>query len=339
MANPAVRRPAAAAAPPPPQPEGVNFGSDSFYAGAAFVPDGDYCLFFDVRNHQGKDTNVKARLGVMAQAYPLSDPKAEPLQQFYSMGSGADKSFVPSPSGTGLVPIPGAPAFNLNDKTNWNMLRSSMLASGAPEFGDDISLWNGVWVHVTNVPEPAERKGFGGAATGEVQQEQRNRTVPVVSEIYPDGQPWAGTGGVPEVATQPSGAAPAPAPARMAAPAARPAAAQKVNGAIAAPARMAAPRAVAAAPVQEAEPEMTDEDVQGYAINGVAEVLSNPKYQKGTTKAILRVETLKNVSAMVGDAAGTAVIDTHFATDAVLGTLLASVGYGLKGLMVVPLPG
>ena len=171
---------------------GVNFGDTSMYSGGVFLPDGKYCVYYDVMMYQPTDQKTgapkgKSNLGVMISFYPLANPVEDAkIQKFYSMGQKADESYAPNPeTGKGIVAVPGAKGQNLNDKTNWMMWLNSMEQSGLPKgvFTNDISVCDGMWVYVTSVDEPEERKGFQ-SATGEVQAlDRKPAKIPVVSGI------------------------------------------------------------------------------------------------------------------------------------------------------------
>lgn len=208
----AIRR-AAPAPTPQPATDGVNFGDLGFYSGGFTLPEGDYTLTFKVQNFDGFGTGKKGpmRLGVMLDAQ-ASD--GEVKQVFYSMGSKADQSYAPNPStGKGLVPIPGGPGGGLNNSTNWMVFLKSLYDAGLPQgvFTNDLGVLDGVKVHMVQIPEPEDRKGFQ-SATGEAGQEPRqNQKIAVVSEILDGGKPWE-TGQAqtkPAAAAKPT-AAPAP---------------------------------------------------------------------------------------------------------------------------------
>jgi hypothetical protein len=301
----------------------VNFGSLDLYVAGGGLPDGDYVISsFDVMMYQAKRQDGSsagpARLGVMITCLPLSDPTEENKKtQFYSMGSKADQSFAPNPeTGKGVVPIPGAKASTFNHSTNWALFLKSLHDSGLPDgiFTNDISVLDGIHVHMQNVPEPEERKGFQ-AATGEASDEnqQRKGTVAIVTEIKEDGKPWEGTGGVPE--TKPVAKKGAPTPAAKTAP--------KV-------AHKVTPKA-APAPVEESG----DEDVKTAAINGISTVLErNPN---GLPRIALRTETFKAVKESAGEDMAGSVISSFFeGPGSVLANLLGELGYAVVGVQVKP---
>lgn len=322
-----VRKAAAQAAP---APAGVNFGDLGFYSSGFVLPAGQYALFFDARVHAyTKQDGSKGQemLGVMVTAYPLAG--GDPQEQFLSMGKKAILSFAPNaddpaPNGIGshsLLPIPGGPAATLAGQTNWNLFLKSLYDAGLPPgtFTNSFSTIDGVWVQTGLEPEPEGRKSFG-AATGEVEQEQKHRgpqMIPVVTEILEDGKPWEGGGGMPEAAE---------APAPKAAPKVAPKAAAKAPVAAAkaapAPAKKAAP---APAPAAEAG----DEETMQAAVDAVTSVLE--KNPNGTTKLLLRTQTFKAVKEAAGDETAQAVIDTFFSSDDALNSVVGQLGYTVQG--------
>lgn len=312
---PPVRR-----TPPPAPSAGVNFGDLGFYTAGGGLPEGNYALEFNALMYQAvtqQGVNRGApRLGVMVTAHSLTDPTADPRTQFYSMGSNADKSFAPREDGKGIVPVAGAVGTSLNMSTNWAIFLKSLYDCGLPQgiLTDDFSTIDGVWAHLHNIPEPEERKGFGGSKTGEVAEERRAGTIAVVSEILDDGKPWEGSGGFEQPA----------APAPVAPPAARRGVVQV------APAKVG-PKAVAKpAPV---EAPVEDEDaVMTAAINGATAVLE--KNPNGCTKLVLRTGTFKAVNEAEGAEVAQSVIDTFFGDDAALSSVLNQIGYKIVGTMV-----
>lgn len=305
--------------PAPVAQAGVNFGSLELYAAGGGLPEGDYVwtdltvMMYQAQSQAGVNKGP-ARLGVMITLLPLNDPKPESERtQFYSMGSSADKSFAPNPeTGKGVVPVPGGPGTTFNNSTNWAMLLKSLYDCGLPEgiFTNDVSVLEGTHVHMTNIPEPAERAGFQNkAATGEAAMEERKAgTVAVVTEIKDDGKPWEGSGGIPEAA-----------PAK---PAVVKAGATKVQ-AIKKPVAALAPAATEDA---------GDEDVQSAAINGMSAVLE--KYPSGCSRLIFKTQTFTAVKSAQGDDMAGAVVDSFFGDDATLNGLVNQLGYNVAGGMV-----
>lgn len=326
--SPAPVRPPA---PKPPAPE-INFGGMGLYVGGGGLPEGNYCLFFDVRMHQSIDKQTgrargKERLGVMVTAYDLKDLTAEPREQFYSMGSKAHESFQPDPTtGKSLILAANPSGSTLNNKTNWFFFLKSLYDCAMPEgvFNNDLTTIDGLWAHVQNIPAPEDRKSFAsGAKTGDDEQQEEFKggdTIAIVSEILEGGKPWEGTGGLPE-AVAPA-ATPKAAPARVAAaPAARPTAARPV-------ARVAAPVAAAA--------EQSEDDILQAALGALGEILVKPTLANGGPKLTVRTETFKWLKENGGEAVAQAVINTYFSSDDKLGELLNQVGYGVVGNRVQP---
>lgn len=322
----ALARRATPPPPPPPPAESVNFGSLGFYSGGGLgLPEGDYAVAYTVEMFQPtkKDGTTVGEpfLCVMGEFHPLTG--GDPVQHPISMGQKAKLSFVPNDTGKGLVAIPGGPAANLNDSTNWGMYLKSLYDSGLPEgiFTNDLSVLDGMHVHTQNIPEPESRKQFR-SQTGEAAmsggQPERTRMVPVVTEIKEDGKPWEGTGGLPE--------------AEPAAPVAK--AAARV-------APKAAPVARKAAPVAVVEPsaEVGEDDIKDAATNGVVDVLQRDEFQNGTTKLKLRTNTFAAVKKAfgkeLGDDMGNAVLETYFTSDANLNVILGPLGYKIQGGNVV----
>lgn len=307
----------------PPAPAGVNFGELSFYVAGGGFPEGDYALEFNIEMFQAVNasgvSNGPPRLGVQITAHSLTDTTAEPRKQFYSMGGNADKSFAPNPdTGKGLVVIPGAAGSNLNNQSNWAFFLRNLYDSGLPEgiFANDLSVLDGVHVHIQNVPEPEERKGFGnktGETAGEV---RKNNTIAVVSEIKEDGKPWEGTGGIPEIGST-------PAVKKGPVPVAKPVAAKPVAARV-----VAKPVAV----------EVDDLDIRTAALAAISSVLEKPENANSCPKLKLRTGSFKYLQGTQGDDMAGAVVEEFFqpGKEAQLGSILAEIGYGVNGAAIVP---
>lgn len=299
----------------------VNFGDMSIYASGAFVPDGDYIMTFNVMQHQAKDKNNAPkgpiRLGVMVDFMPMDTPTPEMVvQQFYSFGSKAIESFAPNAdTGKGVVPIPGAKGGSLSDKSNWMLLLKSMYDSGLPSgiFINDVSVLDGVWVHVTNVDEPAERATYG-TGTAEVQQDRRINKIAIVTEIKEGGAPWEGGGGT---------ETPEPAKPVIVKPIAK--VTPKVT-----PKATPAPAPPVEVPADE------DGALKEAASNGVTAVLSEKP--NGMPRLALRTATFNAVKKASDEATASAVISAFFepAMEGNLLMLIGELGYTLKGPQVVP---
>jgi hypothetical protein len=248
------------------------------------------------------------RLGVMITLHPLGG--GEHIEQFYSFGSNAAQSWAPNDSGKGIVAVPGGPGTAPNASTNWAVFLKSLYDSGLPQgvFDDDFSVLDGIHVHMANVPEPQERKGFA-TKTGEAAVEDKARTIAVVTEIKDDGKPWEGTGGLDVSAPAPKGGRATPSKSAVAA----------------VPA--AASRRVAPAPTVEKQ----EDGLYDIAANAVTEVLSLPAHANGCKRLQLRTGTFKAVSTATDAATATKVINEYFSNDEALNELLAPLGYKVKG--------
>jgi hypothetical protein len=313
------------AAPPAPvnTADGAfNFGDAANYTGGGALPEGDYLIrSADCVMHAGFTANTQAaqRLGLMIVFSPMDNINEE-KKVFYSFGGSAAKSFAPSASGKGIIPIPNAAGSTLNDQTNFAMFRKSLIDSTMPPeiWQNDCSVIEGAWVHTQNVDEPEERKGFVNAnATSEAapqQQERKPNKVTIITEILDGGAPWEGGGGLPA-----EGTAPAPA-----------VAAPKVNG-LAKPPVGAVRGKPAPAPVASVDDQIADsasKAVYDILADGGGAPISKLKLQLGTFKA---------ASAAFGGDMAQAIQETYFGTDAAaLNSIIAPHGFKLVGVNVVP---
>lgn len=291
----------------------VDFGNLDMYTAGGGLPEGDYIwsnLTVQVYAAPAKEggKSYAARLGVMVTMLPMDG--GEPREQFYGMGTKAHESFQPNPeTGKGLIAVPGGPASTFNDSTKWAILLKSLADSGLPQgiFTNDVSVLEGMHVHMHNVPEPANWSTIN-SGLGEAGEQRKAGTIAVVSEIKDDGKPWEGTGGVPEAK-----------------------AAAKPNGKVAPVTKAAAKPAAKAAPAPEPE---ANEDVEAAALAGISTVLE--KNPKGCQKLILRTGTFKAVNTSAGGEMAQSVIDTYFADDTSLNGLLGQAGFKLQGTAVLP---
>lgn len=321
MATP-VKRPGAPA--PAAVENRVNFGDMAFYtSGGGQIPEGNYILYFDSVVHQfEKQTGEKAGpefLAVRASAYEFDNPTAEPRLAYYSMGRKAIESFLPNPDdeGKSLVAVPNGPAKSLNEMSNWAIFLKSLYNSSMPEgvFTNDLRTIDGVWVHISNIPEPEQRKQMGSNLTGDGQSGPRkSQEIAVVSEILEGGAPWEGGGGMPEEKPK-----------------------AKVAGKIApkaptAPTRPAPkPQPKPAAVVEEA----TDDDLAAAAMVVAGKIIeASPE---GIAKTLLRVNLFKDATKTHGQEMAQKILDTYFTNEEATNTFLAELGYTLNGPRVVPI--
>ena len=321
MAVTPARRPAAAAV------QKIKFLDMGAYAGGNFdLPEGRYVVFFDFRFHaytKQDGSKGQENLGTMLTCYPLlaDNSVGDPIEHFLSLGRKAKDAVMPNAEdgGKSLVAIPGGTG-TLSRNTNSHLWFKSMLDAGMPEelaSVEDLTQIDGVWVQTKNIMEPEERKGYGKAGTGEVEEQQRNQTpqkIPTVIEILEGGAPWDGGGGLPE--DKPKGKAPVKA-------ATKPAAAT--------PARRPAP-----APVVEDEP-AADEDGMNEAIrDAMGAVLSLSKNTKGMTRVMLRMDAFKEIKKTAGEEGQQALAAMFEDNPDAIEGLLGELGFTITGTKVVP---
>ena len=306
-----------------PQAEGIAFGDLNMYVAGGGLPEGDYCMFFKIQMHDGfGQKKGPSRLGVMADCYHLDNP-SDMKQQFWGMGSNADKSFAPNPeTGKSLVAIPGGPGATLVNSTNWAYFLKSLYDCGLPQgiFSNDISVLDGIWVHTRNIPEPEERKSFVSKTANAVSGGQEDMRTPgvisVISEIKEGGCPWEGGGGLPQ-AKAPAGNT----------------AATRAAGARVAPAAVGKPAAPPAPVQQVASDEEVAAQVQQAAADGINSVLE--KNPNGVKLMLLRTSVFKAVKSAAGEDMAGAVAET-IKDNATLSSILTQYGYAIKGIEVVP---
>lgn len=310
-----------------PTAAGVNFLQLDFYAPTAFLPEGDYCLFFQVKHNQAVDKVTGQpkgdnRLGVEITAYDLTNPTEEAKKtQFYGMGKEALLNYAPNPeTGKGLVPLPGSSGARLNDSTNWMLFLKSLLDCDpnlSSVLSNDLSVIDGVWVHIQNIPEPESRKNMSSSTSEGQSQPNQPRTVAVVSEIKDNGKPWEGTGGLPT------------APVRS-------------NVTITSRDVGKLPTAFlkSAAPAQQPLPPPTtgavdEEDVLDAAVQATTGVMSKAK--NGTMLKIqLKTNVVKHLDDNYNKEIKQAVMDKFFSSDEALSQFLEELNFTLSGVTVKP---
>lgn len=294
---------------------GFNFGDLSGYSAGGGIPEGDYIwkslgvMMFAGTKQDGTKVGPE-RLGCMITMAPLSG--GEDRQQFYSFGTNAHQSWAPNPeNGKSIIAVPGGPGTPPGRSTNWALLIDSLYNSGLPQgiLEGDLSVLDGIWVHMHNIPEPEERKAFV-SKTGEATQDRKSNSIAVVSEIKEDGKPWEGGGGIP--ATKEASAQP-----------------KTMTKTVANPVTMVKTTAKVTAPV-----ETEGESIEDIARNGISTVLSANMDPKGNLKPLvklqLRTSTFKVISSSHPDSVQE-VIDTYFSNDANLNSLLGQLGFQLAG--------
>lgn len=316
--------------PPPAQSGGsVAFGSDGFFTGALGLPEGNYAISFNTALYQptkqdGTPSKTPAFLAVIGTFYPIDangNSLGEPTEHPLGCGTNAHESFLPSADGKGFDAVPNGKSAGIWNLSNFGIFFESLKSAGMPRdlVTSSFDVIDGIWCHVQNIPEPEEKKaaakrarsktGMAGIMGGGDQEQERDRTVLVVSEILENGRPWEGSGGIPEV-----GAPAAKAPAKKAAPA------------------PAGRRPAAQTPV--AAPALDEETVGNAALEAIAGVLGNAP--SGMAKAKLKVDTFAAVKKSSGDDVAQLVMETYLSDDATLAAVLEQVGYKVQGLFVKP---
>lgn len=319
---PVRRTAAAAAAPVAAAPQVVanllDILNPSAYSGGFNIPEGDYALELIAQMEPPRKDGTVSRYGNRPGVLVVAHPRAggDAIEQFLSLGNKAKGSWVPTADGKGFAPLAGGPGNSPNRSANWVVFLDSMLQcdSAIAGLGSSLSVLDGTWVHITPMPEPEDRKGFKSkAATGdggeeEEQQEFKGpRFIPNVTAILEGGKPWLGGGGF-GPATPAAPAAPAAAPRR--APVA------------------AAPPVVVAAPVEELAGD--NEELIDVVNNALAEVLTKPEHLKGLKRMKLRMEVHGLINAKYDAQTATDALNTFFAQDNALLSVLGPIGYKLS---------
>lgn len=312
----------------------VNFGSDGFFSGGLGLPEGDYAVEFNVGMFQamkadGTLSKTPAFLAVVPTFYPINKDGqliGEPTEHPLGCGSSAHESFVPSSDGKGFQAVPNGKSQGMWNLSNFGIFYDSLKNAGLPPglVSNSFGVLDGIWIHVQNVAEPEEKRAASkrakaktGAAAmmGGPEEQDRDRTVLIVSEILEGGRPWDGGGGIPVA----EDAAPAP-----------------VKGA------RVAPRVVAAAPAPRlgrttapaAAPAADDSAIADAALAACSAVLGRTPTP---TKVQLKTDTFQEVKKTYGDEMAQLVMDQYLQTDEMLGAVLAELQYAIKGLRVGPL--
>lgn len=315
------RRPAAAAV------QKIKFLDMGAYTGGNFdLPEGPYVIFFDFRFHaytKQDGTKGQENLGTMLTCYPIlgDGSVGEPLEHFLSLGRKAKDAVMPNADdgGESLVALPGGTG-TLSRNTNSQLFFKSMMDAGMPpELAsvEDLTDIDGVWVVTKNIAEPEERKGYGKAGTGEVEEQQRNQTpqkIPTVVEILDGGAPWEGGGGLPEEK-----------PKSKVAPKAAPKAAAPARPAIRKP-----------APEPEPEEEESSVDMADAIKEAIGAVLSLPANAKGIARVTLRMNAFKEIKKTAGEEGQQALAAMFEENPDDVELLLGELGYKVVGTNVKP---
>lgn len=294
------------------------FRKETFVRGGG-IPAGQYCLMFQTALKYDMDKatgNAKGdpKLGVTISAYLLSDPTAEPKTHHYSMGRNAHKSFMPDPTGVGIVPIAGAPSGQMYRDTAWDFFLNKFIEAGLPEDlvdGSTVTPYQGVWVNIFPVAEPASWSTMQAlGSTAEVGGKPREPgTISVVTEILPKGAPWEGGGGLPKTAIM-AGSAKAVAP---------------VKQAVATVAAVAPPAG-----------DDTEAELVAAARDAITKVLETTGNESGLPKTKCRMDAINFLTAEFDGDGVAAIVATVFDDAAKYQQILAELGFKINGLRVVP---
>lgn len=175
-----------------------SLGKLSALAVGGGVPNGEYQCTFAIIMHKGEKSPV-ARPGLQVTFKPMKG--GEPVQWFYGFGTGMEKIWAPNAEGTGIVPLPGVENIEAPKAgSNYGVFLKEAYNAGLPEnfYNDDVSVLNPSNVYVKNIPEPEERKTFKKTANsaegaGAQPEEDRARTIAVITAFLDGGKPWEGT--------------------------------------------------------------------------------------------------------------------------------------------------
>ncbi len=285
---------------------------DTYTTGAG-LPDGDY-LWVDLsvlmHTPTKKDGTVVGppKLAVRVTMDPPNGAQTveERKDHVYGMGTKAHLAFQPDPeTAKRIIPIPGAPAANIYESSNFHLLLKSLYDSGMPAdyVLDDLRALEGITVHIHNIDEPAERAGFKTQNQTEVQDAPRKpNKIPVVSQIIK--APWLG-----------NMAAPKPV-------------APVAHVSLAAPAPVALP--VNGAPVVSTEPAMDDESTVVQTIITLLDAAPN----KSTNKLSLQTGAFRILKAHPNCQA---MMNTYFSNNDNLTALLSQLGFGMDKGVISPI--
>lgn len=270
----------------------VSFKLGAFTSGAG-LNEGDYQLTdhsIVLWDYDGKmATNVLA-LRVTAQPGRVQGknftPEGEPIHQHYSIGDAG--AFGPDDTGKKIVAI-GTRA-SLGKGSNFYIYMENLINAGFPEdrFDNDVSVFDNMVVHITPIPAPKRNLPQSNLVAGNPEQQQRDRTIPVVSLIH--RMPWEAAGGAPAKA---AGKTPAKTPAKAAAPA---------------PAEV------------ESSGDLTED--LGVRIGGILNGAAT------MARTVLRVNLFKTLNADKVDQTTRDAMMKVFSNDDELGAVLAGVGEG-----------
>lgn len=275
----------------------ISFKLGSFTGGAGLA-EGDYQLVdhtITLWDYEGKMANQVLALRVTAQPGRVQGknftPEGDQSIQHYTIGDAT--AFGPDETGKGIVAT--GTRTSLGKGSNFFIFLENLINAGFPEdrFDNDVSAFDGMVVHITPIPAPKRNLPQSNLVVGDPNQQQRDRTIPVVSLIH--RYPW-----------ETGAAAPTKAP--------------PVKG-------KAAPTKAAAAPTPAAEAEASVEtgDLAEDLAARLGTILNGKAAMQRT---LLRVNLFKGLNTDKVDAGMRDAMMKVFNSDDDLGAVLAGVGEG-----------
>lgn len=169
----------------------ISIKLESFSAGGV-MPEGDYLLQkheIVLWDYDGKMKANTLALRVTTVPFSMGSGKAEdvePVVQHYSVGD--PSAFGPDDEGTGIVALGSRTA--LGKGSNFFIYLENLVNSGFPEdkYDNDVSVFDGMVAHIAHIPAPERNLPKSNLVTTANPQQQRERTIPVVTAIHK--LPW-----------------------------------------------------------------------------------------------------------------------------------------------------
>lgn len=278
----------------------VSIGKLSTYSGSFGIPEGDYTLSFEFKLYKPEKSQYDSTLGCLV---TFEKDGSDPREHFYSFGRNAKEYFTVDPKSKGkrIIAVAGKEGGSLNDNTSHAVLLKSMYNSGLPDdvYDDDVSVLDGVVVHIQSEDEPDSWKGLKAQSTGDEEAKPRTpKKIPVVTEFI--SAPWI----------------------------------EEVKGKKADPKPAGKPAAKGKPEPEPEEEESGDEaEVAELAMNLVADVLGeNPD---GMAKLKMRVALLPKAKKQHGDEKAQEIVAFLFSDEDNLTAALDQLGYKLKAGNIV----
>lgn len=168
----------------------LSFKLQDFAAGG-ILPEGDYQIRearFSVFDYGGRGPATIALRAFMV-PWDLKSNKptgASEQEQYYSCGP--VEQFAVVHEGKSLEAV--GTRSQLSNQSNFYLFVQNIVNAGFPEdkWGEDISVLDGVVCHITHIPLPKRDMPRSNLTGQQPQEQQRDRTLPVVSVIH--SLPW-----------------------------------------------------------------------------------------------------------------------------------------------------